>query len=236
MLTIVLALRLQGRRVRPLRAAAGAALGAAATLLMRGTPAGESPLVWLAAAAAMMLCADPRALRRPLRAAASLLAAAGLLGGTVYALAGAFGSLQAAWLAGTVFALAASRIGLRRPKADGCTLRITAGGRRAEFAAIIDTGNSLRDYLTGLPVIVIPYADAVRQLDPDALRLRPLAARTAGGQQLMWCFVPDEIVLAGNDGRQRVRAAAALSPGLEAGSPALTPAGLSDDNADNGWG
>ena len=96
-LALALALRLAGRRVRPARILAGAALGALAAGLTRRLSRGQAALLWLPVALGMMaLGGGAVTIRRPLRSAMLLLCAMGLLGGTLQALLGATGSLAAA--------------------------------------------------------------------------------------------------------------------------------------------
>ena len=231
-LAILIALKLQGHAVRPLRVLCGAALGAAiaglCTCLLPNRAA--QIMLWPPAAMSMMLLADGEARAHPFAGMAVLLAAYGLLGGTVQALAGATGSLPAAWLLGAGFSLAAAVCVRRRRRMPGRgRLILTAGGKTAEWEAIIDSGNTLTDYLTRLPVIVLAQEDAQALLDPDALHLRPLFADTAGGRQMMWCFTPERALLRTERGTRELHAAAALSPGLRRGSPALIPGVCAED-------
>jgi len=95
----------------------------------------------------------------------------------------------------------------------------------AEFDAIIDSGNTLRDYLTHRSVIVLP--DGAREaLGLCGVALRPIFADTAGGRQMMDCFMPEETLLIIGGKTICVRAAAAFSPGLREDAPALVPSAL----------
>lgn len=223
-LTVMIALRLRGSRIAPARVLAAALLGTAAAFCIRRLGWGAGPPVWFGVALCMMLAADSRAARSPLRSAAALLAAAGLLGGTVHALAAALGSREAAWLLGAGFSLAAAGMGRRRRARWRGEMILLAGGRRVRFAAVEDSGNTLRDYLSRRAVIVLPQEDADRLLGRVAAR--PIFADTAGGRQMMWCFLPQRTWLCAGLHRRRVDAAIAVSPGLAAGTPALVPAAL----------
>lgn len=228
-LTLALALRLDGRRIRPGRVALGALLGAAAAAAVRalGLPrAGQAALLPLIAAA-MARAAGFRGRSLP---AGTLLvtSAAGLLGGLTLALGGALGSLDAAYALAAACALATAARAARRSAPPGARARIVVRyrGRQAVFAAMSDSGNSLRDYLTRRPVIVLPEKTGRARLALGEAALRPIPAQTAGGRQLMWCFVPDETLVWTAHGRRRVRAAVALAPGLPRGTPALLPGEL----------
>ena len=220
---LAVALRLGGVRIRPVRLFAGAAAGAFAALCAR-TFALDRMALWLPAAAGMMrIAAGRRMCRRPVHHILLLFCAGGLLGGMALALAGALGSLPAAYMA-----------------AGGCalylTLRLSRGKRRhmqiiyagAGMAAVMDTGNTLRDYLTQLPVIVIPEGCAMAEALFRSLPMRLIFADTAGGRQMMRLCVPERICLVVNGRKRTVRAAVALSAGLHAHSPALVPAALTD--------
>ena len=88
---VTLALRLGGLKASVWKIGLAALAGAAAARLCAGLPKGMRAALWLPIAAGMMRIAAGRA-EKPLRAAGLLLAAAGLLGGTVQALSGAAGS------------------------------------------------------------------------------------------------------------------------------------------------
>ena len=230
---IVLAVRLAGIRLRPWRiltAALGGA-GLAAAIRGLGLSRGQTLLLWLPAASGMMAIACGRsAALHPVRAGALLLCAAGLLGGVILALSGATGSLTAAYVLGGLCTLV---IGLRAIRAGQaaqsvCRVKMICRYREetAEFDAVIDSGNTLRDYLTHLPVIVMPEGTGRRCFCLGDAPLRPIFADTAGGKQMMGILVPQEIRMEADGTRKTVRAVVALSPGMEEGAPALVPAQL----------
>ncbi len=232
-LTLAIALLLGGRRVYPARVLLGAAVGTllAAPARRSGLPQGLIALLWLPIAGAMALAAgaDPK---RPLRAALLTLASGALLGGLTLALSGATGSLAAGYALGPAIALAAAlaaaRGRARRAGAYAGRARLTLRyrGRTAAFDAMVDSGNSLRDYLTRRPVIVLPEATARKRLELGGAALRPIFADTAGGRQMMWCFLPEEAALRMGGEKTPLRAAVALSPGLAPDAPALLPQAL----------
>ncbi len=230
MLSLAMALRLEGQRIRPGCLALGAALGAAGARGISLLPLtrAQAALFWLPLAFAMRLAAVGRAaLLRPVRGTLVLLAAFGLLGGVMQALYGALGSLPLSYALGLSAAAlsAASAIRARRAAGDVQRLRIALRfrGREAEFEAIADSGNCLRDYLTHRPVIVLPEAEGRRRLALGDMPLRPIFADTAGGRQMMGCFTPDDAAVVTRQGRRRLAAAVALTPGLSGDAPALVP-------------
>lgn len=230
-LCLCMALRLMDRRVRPLRVGAAALLGAGMACAARrlGLSGPCAALLWLPAALAMARVACGRG--RMLRGAGLLLAAEGLLGGTVQALRGATGSLAAAWGIGTAASalMALSMLRARRAAHDVTRARFlcTVRGHTASFDAILDSGNSLRDYLTHRPVVVVPEAAARARLGlGDGVPLRPILADTAGGRQRMGCLTPGTATLIAQGRRIPVRCVLALSPGLAPDAPALVPTAL----------
>ena len=231
-LGIALALRLAGRRVRPGRVLAGAALGVLAAGLTRGLSRGQAALLWLPTALAMMMLGGGRAmLGRPLRGALLLLAAMGLLGGTLQALLGATGSLTAAYAlaacAVPVMAACMRRAGRPCGGAGTMLLRFSYLDKRFSLRGIADSGNTLRDYLTHRPIVVFSMEDGRRMGLSGRGRL--LSADTAGGRQMMLCFTPQTLELSIGGKWRHVSAAVALSPGLRQGAPALIPQALIDE-------
>jgi len=103
-----------------------------------------------------------------------------------------------------------------------CTYR----GKEAAFEAMIDSGNTLVDYLTHLPVIVLPERTGIEALELSNTPLRPIFAQTAGGRQKMDVLAPEKIVLEKDGRRHAVRAVIALSPQMSESVPALVPAAL----------
>lgn len=230
-LCIAMMLRVMGSPIRAMRVLTAAVLGAfsAQGVRLLGFSGGWLALCWLPIAYAMAFAAD-RHVRW--RAAIVLLGCQGLLGGTVYALCGALGSLGGAWCVGMGFALilSANLVRARRAAQDVhiVCIRISHGGYEAELEALVDSGNCLRDYLTGRPVIVLP--EAARALfNLEAAPLRPIFADTAGGRQMMACFTPQAVTVIEDGRAMEVSACAAFSPGLSATAPALLPLSLMTD-------
>jgi len=189
--------------------------------------------LWLPCAAVMMLiCTGSR--KGAMRGGLLLLCAYGLLGGMIQALWGASGSLPAAWCAGGAAALGMGVFVMRSGnKVCGtAAVKITVAyrGRKAEFDALLDSGNTLRDYLWRLPVIVLPMADVTEKLGLEDTAFRPIFAETAGGKTMMHCFTPQEIIVDFAGKKRRLKAAAALSPMMKAGLPALVPMTMLEDD------
>lgn len=227
-LCIAMMLRITGNRRSTVRigfAALTGALGAMGVRLL-GFSGGLQALCWFPLAIGMA-CAALRCVS--LRAALVLLACEGFLGGTVYALYGALGTKEAAWGVGAVFAimLSVNAIRARALTADVHTVcvRITGKTCVAEFEALVDSGNCLRDYLTHRAVIVLPEA-AKEALGLANAPLRPIFADTAGGHQMMECFTPRGVWLMQHGQATAVSACVAFSPGLKKHAPALLPQSL----------
>lgn len=228
-LMLSLAIRLGGGRISLARVLLGAGAGAAIARAAGGLSRMQTMLVWLPAAMIMMRIARGKNARRSLMADAMLFfCAAGLLGGMVLCFLGATGSPALAYALGGIAAIAIGHCGARARQAKRSTERVriicTYRGKRAAFCAMIDSGNTLRDYLTHLPVIVMAERTARDALDFDDMPLRPIFAQTAGGRQRMDVFAPEKIELELGGVSRSVQAVIALSPGMSADVPALVPA------------
>ena len=230
---LLIALRLCGGRIRPLRILCGALAGAAVAYAARHVPlsGGQAALLWAPSALGMMAIAcGRRALVHPMRSVAVLLCAAALLGGVVLSLHGATQSFALAYATGGVCAvcIAVMVLRARRTVTSETHLRVRCRyrGKRAAFDAMADSGNTLRDYLTHRPVIVMPEARGRACFALAGAALRPIFADTAGGRQMMYCFSPEEVCLVAGAQTRRVRAAVALSPAMSPSAPALVPAAL----------
>ena len=224
---LLLALRFAGWRIRPVRVALGALLGALCAQAAVPLSHTARMLLWLPVALVMMLVTGGRrAARAPGRAAGLLLCAAGLLGGIVLSLYGATGSLRLAYALGGAAALAVMLLHRQPGRPVPARAQCRLHGQTASFRAMADSGNTLRDYLTHLPVIVAPEEVGRRLLHLEGAALRPIFADTAGGRQMMQCFLPEETIITLDGEQRRVRAAWALSPGLAENAPALIPGAL----------
>jgi len=230
-LMLTLAVRFGGMRIQPLRVLSGAAAGAAIACAAGRLSRLHAALVWLPAAMIMMrITLGKTGRRHALAHALLLLCAAGLVGGMVLSFWGATGSLALAY---GMSAIAAAGVGVcvmreKRHARDTARVRIvcTYRGKTAAFDAMIDSGNTLRDYLTHLPVIVLPERTGIEALELSNTPLRPIFAQTAGGRQKMDVLAPEKIVLEKDGRRHAVRAVIALSPQMSESVPALVPAAL----------
>lgn len=230
---LFIAVQLAGWQIRPLGILCGALFGAAAALAARfaALSVEQAAMLWLPTAIVMMAIAcGRRAVIQPLRSAALLLSAAGLLGGVVLSLYGAAQSYTLAYAAGGVctVCIAVSALRARRMAAGEMHVRVRCRyrGRQAAFCALADSGNTLRDYLTHRPVIVMPEKKGRACFALADTALRPIFADTAGGRQMMYCFSPEEVCLITDKEARCVCAVVALSPGMDRSAPALVPAAL----------
>ena len=85
-----------------------------------------------------------------------------------------------------------------------CELRILYRGKQASLPAIRDSGNLLRDGVTGQPVIVVPQSALTGLIPadtcPEEIATLPpgwrlLRVKTAAGSKALMCFIPDQTVL-----------------------------------------
>ncbi len=240
-LMILLAQRLAGMRPRLRFVLAGALFGAIAAALMRAMhmTRGAQAALWMPLAMGISAIATAgQARRRIVRDGVLLLCAAGLMGGIVQALAGATGSLGAAYALGLTASagIAVTAVRSRRAAMHVLSVQLTVvyRGRHVSVEAMTDSGNVLRDYLTHRPVIVLPQACAGRLFAAGQAGLRPIFADTAGGRTMMWCFTPDEVTARIGARRVRLDAAAAFAPGMA--GMALLPQALIEARETGGNG
>ncbi len=230
-LALLLVRRFQGRKAHGAGIVCGALMGACIAEWTRAANLDRpyTLLLWLPAALLMtaIACGGKRALGRK---TALLLCAMGLLGGIVQALYGATGSLALAYSAGVLSALGVAAAALRARRTamlvQSVRVEIVHGGKAIALDGIVDSGNTLRDYASGRPVIVLP--GLIHQAFADTLT-HPVFAQTAGGRQMMDCFTPERVTVTLSGEACRVRASAAFCEGLEDGAPALVPPSLIDE-------
>ena len=234
-LSLLLASRLGGAAFRPLRALAAAALGAAYGVFawMSGPAWRGLPAVLAAGLGMAVMAFGSRALRLGLtEMAAGLL----LSGWAAYLTHLGLGTAEILLLSGGLAAGCGALAGRNRTAPSGSfTLRLRLNGQEALLPALRDTGNLLRDGITGLPVIVASRRGLKKLLpagvNPGDLATLPkgwylVRARTAAGSRTLMCFRPDAAQLL-RDGREwRVEAAVAVSDFSE--SRALLPEALFD--------
>ena len=220
-LSLLLAACLRRRRFHGARTAAGAAVGAVYALLARSGKAflqgfpgllvmlpliafisfgrtGISLFPWIAASA-LLLCGLADVLMNWGASAAAVVLVCGLA------------------------ALLCCVCRRREPSEDGaCALQVVYRGQRLALPAIRDSGNLLRDGVTGQPVIVAPESALVRLIPrgvqpanlatlPPGWRLLPI--RTALGNGLIMCFRPDAVKLVRDGKAKRLDVTIAVSGG-----------------------
>lgn len=118
----------------------------------------------------------------------------------------------------------------RKKPANRLRFRLQAGRREVEFTALVDTGNRLRDPITGRSVLVVqqkvlqnclPSAvlEALSQGRPEQIqspdwqrRCGVLPIRTAGGTGLLGTFRPEGLWLLKEGKKERVGALVAVTP------------------------
>lgn len=232
LLGIMMALRLMNARIRPLRVCFGAIFAGVSAFCIRGMglPEPAAAAFWLPLAGVIMrLSGELKGFRAGVKSALTLLAGMGFLGGTVLALFGATGSLPAAYALSTAVSAAVFVGVLRAVRASRDIRRVRVEcvieERTLAFDAVVDSGNSLRDYLTYRPVIVAGESIG-EKLFREAVLMRPIFADTAGGRQMMQLIIPHRTTLLIEGKRIDVKAALAFSSGLAKNAPALVPASL----------
>lgn len=161
-----------------------------------GTLAAARPRPWatppvqiaLLAAVTALLCYGSAARTR--RIFMLSLGAAALLCAGLATLTSITGPLAAALCVPLGSLLSALLLSMRAPHRGGWEVRLalSTGGRTVCFEALIDTGNRLREPLSGLPVLVAEAA-LLRDILPER-GYRELRFGALGGQGRMACFRP----------------------------------------------
>jgi len=111
------------------------------------------------------------------------------------------------------------------------TVDVRHGAHHLTLTALIDSGNLLRDPVTGLPVIVISRRAAQRLVQLPGkgqvtYPFRLITVRTVNGSGLMTVFHPDSVFLLLPEGWTRVETLLGVSPEGYDGFQALVPARL----------
>jgi len=117
----------------------------------------------------------------------------------------------------------------RAPQADCSQVMIRLNGRRITLTAMVDSGNLLRDPITGLPVIVCSRKALAPLLPPpmpESLSpgMRLISVRTVTGAALMAVFRPQETLLRCGRAWRRAEALVGVAPQGYNGCQALIPA------------
>lgn len=213
--------------------AAGAGLGGALALCALVLP----PL-WPVALAglpcAVALCFHAQGLGPCLRGCVTTLGASLLLGGGAEALMRRGVSAPVALLASAGVAALVYLLATLLPNAmcDVRQVELRVDGNAVILPAMLDSGNLLRDPVTGLPVLVVPRR-AAGLLFPDIgdlddlsalpLGFRLLNVRTAAGSALLPMFRPDECRLYLNGHPAEARLLVAVAGAEYGGAQALVP-------------
>ena len=127
----------------------------------------------------------------------------------------------------------------RCSRARCVSVELSAEGGHLRLTALVDSGNLLRDPVTGLPVIVMSRNAASRLVPlPGEDNLTPgmrlISVRTVAGPSLMAVFRPEQVRLLLPGGWRSVRAVIGLSPDGYEGFQALLPASLLPDESFKG--
>lgn len=115
------------------------------------------------------------------------------------------------------------------------TLDVRCDANRAVLTALVDTGNLLRDPLSGLPVIVISRRAAQRLIGlpvPGKLNpgLRQMSIRTIAGASVMTVFRPTKIQMMHAGRWQTIDAMLGIAPDGYDGVQALVPSSILDSS------
>lgn len=105
-------------------------------------------------------------------------------------------------------------------------LEITHQACRLELTALVDSGNLLRDPLTGLPVIVISRQAGQKLMAGQMANLRLIPVRTVTGRALMPVFRPGQVRVRSPGGWRAVQAVVGITPDGCSGCQALVPSSL----------
>ena len=157
---------------------------------------------------------------RIVRRAAVLWAAGGLIGGVFSALMtlGALHRDKKTFILVLSVSVCAvvlmARIILRRPTAAVSFVKVSFSGRIAAFSGLVDSGNLLRDPISGTPVMIVSPDVAKKLLNADELsylagedptdvprtladRVRMIPSRSVGSSGLLRAFRPDFVTVDG---------------------------------------
>ena len=130
------------------------------------------------------------------------------------------------------------------PKAKSCRVCISSFGETVEVECLVDTGNLVKESISGLPVIFVSKAcykhsdssdidylcggiENIERLSPDAKRrVRVAAVNGELGMSLKLAYVPDEVVIVRGKTRTKVKAVIVIEEktgyeGLDAVVPAV---------------
>lgn len=95
---------------------------------------------------------------------------------------------------------------------------VRRGTQCTRLRGLADTGNSLIDCFTGVPVIICGRSDF-----PDAARTRPVPCSTVSGGGMIDVFTPDEVVIRNCDSGEIKAVTAVIGLGSRNGLAVFTP-------------
>jgi len=171
---LLAAAKLSGRAASRRRLLAGAAVGAGYGLAAAVFPALSGSICKVLAGAAMTALAFGR--KRILRLGLLVFGTAAAFSGAVTALASGGRitvtvAAAAFLLCLTVYPAVFRGIAAHRIKGEIVPITASLGGRRVTFPALVDTGNSLRDPVTGKPVTVVSLMAAEALFDRETYEI-----------------------------------------------------------------
>ncbi len=220
--------RLCGKPCRIRRIAIGAAVTAAfgvMSLLLPGNTVISTLLMLLTAGVGCLIALPDHKVGFGLYIKAVILfiflegAAGGILTGFYYSLNQIFSAegihlasgdrrLQLFWLfcglLALFFSVVVSVLRSARQKTGGGTVSVTYRGRTAVFEGIRDTGNLVRESISGLPVIFVPSEGqnllgiSDQMLKSGQLpRTRPISVSGVTGCRILWAVHPEKLSVSG---------------------------------------
>lgn len=232
-LVVLLAQRLAGARIRLLRCALAALVGAAYAIAAALNPEFGSLFFKISALALMVFAASSvRSVKAFLKAFVIFFLTFSASGGAAYALAlscggsafpgcvyfdaPVFASLSGIGIIAVTGVIAGSKI--RRGRSDLVSISVLKGGRVFQLSALCDSGNRATDPVTGLDIIV------AEDIFPEDIRAsaRKMRTLTASGEGELLVFIPDRLVV--KDARALFTHDAAIG---------ITDKRLSEDNSFN---
>lgn len=131
----------------------------------------------------------------------------------------------------TALSLASLRASGSSPPPRCTAVDLRVGAQRASLSALVDSGNLLRDSVTGRPVVVISRQAAAKLmiLPPEGTLLpgmRLMTVRTVSGTGLMTILRPDSLRIRTDGTWQSAEAVIGISPDGHEGFQALVPSCL----------
>lgn len=184
------------------RILACAAMAASYAVLTRFLPRLAHPAVQIALLAllAIMVCDDPD-VRTWGAIAFQLFCGTAMLGG-IGVLSPHSNRIRILFLGGGLLILSIL-LSVRRQRLSTweVTVSLTFRGKSVSFRALIDTGNRLREPVSGLPVLVAEKSlvDGLIDQDKDANGRRKVSFGALGGSGTVECFHPDLVLIRRGD-------------------------------------